>query len=132
MKRWITPLMILICIFSLSGCSNTSTSLDGIENTAEVKIIQYDKSNGTECGAIILTETANIQHIIDNLNSLELKRKKAAPRTIIEYKLFLINSNHEVIEMISISVDDWIHFDGHFHFIQSGEIDRFYIEELFK
>ena len=34
--------------------------------------------------------------------------------------------------MISISVDDWIHFDGHFHFIQSGEIDRFYIEELFK
>ena len=52
MKRWITPLMILICIFSLSGCSNTSTSLDEIENWCDDRYLMAYLEKLVELGCI--------------------------------------------------------------------------------
>ncbi len=130
MKKIMNFLFILTCILCLAGCS--STSLSGIEKATEVKIVQYDKYNGVENGMVVLTEGAEIKHIVDNLNSLEYKKMMAPRATILEYKLVFYDSNSEVFETVSIAVEEWISFDGYFHSIKSGELDRSYIAGLFE
>ena len=121
--------MLLACVFCLAGCSDTS--LNGIDQTAEIKVIQYDKSSGAETAAVVLTEESDIKHIVDNLNSLGIKKMITTGPTILEYKMVFYNSNNEVIETVSVSADDWINFDGYFHSIKSGEFDRAYLAGLF-
>ena len=130
MKKIITLLLICTCSLFLTGCSDTS--LSGIEKATEVKVVQYDKSNGVENGTIVLTAEAEIKHIVDNLNSLECNKKMAPGPTILEYKLFFYDSNIKVIETVSIAAEEWVSFDGYFHSIKSGELDRAYIAGLFE
>ena len=112
------------------GCSDIS--LSDIEKATEVKVVQYDKSNGVENGMVVLTEGSEIKHIVDNLNSLEYKKMMTIGPTILEYKLLFYDSNSEVVETVSIAVVEWISFDGYFHSIKSGELDRSYIAGLFE
>lgn len=130
MKKIITFLLIWACVFCVAGCS--STSLSGIENATEVKVIQYDKYHGTEKGMVVLTEENEIKQIVDNLNSLEYKKMITIGPTMLEYKLLFFDSNSEVIKIVFIPVEEWVSFDGYFHSIKSGELDRAYIAGLFE
>lgn len=130
MKKFIALVLALVCVLALVGCSNGS--IKGIDKTTRIEVVQYDKSNGTEIGTVTLTEETSIKCIVDDLNSLKLKRMENNEPTVLEYKLTLYNSNGEVIETISIPANDWIGFDGYFHSITSGELDRAYIAGLFE
>ena len=130
MKRLIAFVLALICVLSLVGCSNGS--IKGIDKATKIVVVQYDKSNGTEIGTVTLTENTDIKHIVDNLNSLKLKKMKYNDPTVLEYKLVFFNAAGETIETISIPVNDWIDFDGYFHSITGGELDRAYIAGLFE
>ena len=130
MKKLIALVLILICILGLVGCSNTS--IKGIDKATEIEVIQYDKSSGAEIGTVVLTEEDAIKHIVDNLNSLNLKKMKNTDPTVLEYRLVFCNSNNKVIKTISIPVNDWISFDGYFHSITAGVLDRAYIAGLFE
>jgi len=130
MKGLIAFVLALICVLSLVGCSNGS--IKGIDKATKIVVVQYDKSNGTEIGTVTLTENTDIKHIVDNLNSLKLKKMKYNDPTVLEYKLVFFNAAGETIETISIPANEWIDFDGYFHSITSGELDRAYIAGLFE
>ena len=129
MKKLIAIVLALVCVLSLVGCSNAL--IKGIDEAIKIEVVQYDKSNGTEIGTVALTEETSIKHIVDNLNSLKLKKMNYNEPTVLEYKLTFFNAEGEMIETISIPANDWVDFDGSFHSIASGELDRAYIAGLF-
>ena len=128
MKKLIAIVLALICVLGLVGCSNGS--IKGIDKATEIEVVQYDISSGAEIGTVVLTEEADIKHIVDNINSLKLKKMENTDPTVLEYKLVFCNANNEVIETVSIPANDWLGFDGYFHSITSGELDRAYIAGL--
>jgi len=130
MKKLIVSIMILVCLIGLVGCSNSS--IKGINKATEIEVIQYDKLSGAEIGSVVLTEEDNIKHVVDNLNSLKLKKMENTDPTIIEYKLVFCNLNNKIIKTISIPANDWISYDGYFHSITKGELDRAYMAGLFE
>ena len=130
MKKLIALVLALICVLGLVGCSNGS--IKGIDKAAEIEVVQYDISSGTEIGTVVLTEEADIKHIVDNINSLKLKKMENTDPTVLEYRLVFCNANNKVIETVSIPANDWLGFDGYFHSITSGELDRAYIAGLFE
>ena len=129
MKKLIALVLALVCVLGLVGCSNGS--IKGIDKATEIEVIQYDISSGAEIGTVALTEDTDIKHIVDNLNSLKLKKMENTDPTVLEYKLVFCNANNKVIETVSIPANDWLGFDGYFHSITSGELDRSYIAGLF-
>ena len=129
MKKLIALVLALVCVLGLVGCSNSS--IKGIDKATLIEVVQYDKSNGTEIGTVTLTEETDIKHIVDNLNSLKLKKMSYNEPTVLEYKLTFFNAEGEMIETISIPANDWVEVDGSFHSITSGELDRAYIAGLF-
>ena len=129
MKKLIALVLALVCVLGLVGCSNGA--IKGINKATEIEVVQYDKSSGAEIGTVVLTEEDAIKHIVDNLNNLKLKKMENTDPTILEYQLVFCNSNNKVIETISIPANDWIGFDGYFHSITNGELDRAYIAGLF-
>ena len=130
MKKLIAIVLALVCVLSLVGCSNAL--IKGIDKAIKIEVVQYDKSNGTEIGTVVLTEETSIKHIVDNLNSLKLKKMNYNEPTVLEYKLTFFNAEGEMIETISIPANDWVEVDGSFHSITSGELDRAYIAGLFE
>ena len=128
-EKLIALVLALICVLGLVGCSNGS--IKGIDKATEIEVVQYDISSGAEIGTVVLTEEADINHIVDNINSLRLKKMENTDPTVLEYKLVFCNANNEVIETVSIPANDWLGFDGYFHSITSGELDRAYIAGLF-
>ena len=129
MKKLLALALALICALGLVGCSNGS--IKGIDKATEIEVVQYDISSGAEIGTVVLTEKADIKHIVDNINSLKLKKMENTDPTVLEYKLVFCNANNEVIETVSIPANDWLGFDGYFRSITSGELDRAYIAGLF-
>ena len=130
MKKLIALVLALICVLGLVGCSNGS--IKGIDKATEIEVVQYDISSGAEIGTVVLTEEADIKHIVDNLNSLKLKKMENTDPTVLEYKLVFCNSNNKVIKTVSIPVNEWLSFEGYFHSITSGELDRAHIVGLFE
>ena len=130
MKKLIALVLALICVLGLVGCSNGS--IKGIDKATEIEVVQYDISSGAEIGTVVLTEEADIKHIVDNINSLKLKKMENTDPTVLEYRLVFCNANNKVIETVSIPANDWLGFDGYFHSITSGELDRAYIAGLFE
>ena len=112
MKKLIVLVLALVCVLGLVGCSNGS--IQGIDKTTKIEVVQYDKSNGTGIGTVTLTEETSIKHIVDNLISLKLKKMSYNEPTVLEYKLTFFNADGETIETISIPADDWVDFDGSF------------------
>lgn len=129
MKKVTALVLALVSVLGLAGCSNGS--MIGIDKITEIEVVRYDKTSGAEIGTIVLTEETDIKHIIDNLNSLNFKKMENTDPTVLEYKLAFCDSNNRVIKTVSIPVNDWIGFDGYFHSITRGELDRAYIAELF-
>lgn len=129
MKKLIVLVLTMACVLSLVGCSKNLSS--NIDEATELKIVQYDVSNGEKTVTVTITDGTSINHIVDNLKSLKLKKIENNDPTVLEYKLTFYKSNGEAVETISISVNDWLGFDGYFHSITSGELDRAYILRFF-
>ena len=130
MKKCITLVLILICGLSFVSCS--SDTIKGIDNANKIEVVQYDKLNGDEVDTATVTEETVIKHIVDNLNSLKFKKINYNEPTVLEYKLTFFNADGETIEIIYIPANDWVDFDGSFHSISNGELDRTYIAGLFE
>lgn len=130
MKKLIAFALALVCVLGLVGCSNNP--IRGIDKATIIKVVQYDTSGDTESETIILAEEASIKRIVDNLNSLRLKKMENNEPTVLEYKLIFYNSNGETIKTVSIPVNDWVGYDGYFYSITSGELDRANIAGLFE
>lgn len=130
MRKYIALVLALVCVLSLVGCSNNLIS--GIDKATKIEVAQYDIFNGEEIGAVTITEETSIKHIVDNLNSLKLKKMEYNEPIVLEYNLTFYDAGGERIETIAIPANDWVGYDGYFHSITSGELDRTYIARLFE
>ena len=128
-KALMAVALALACALGLAGCS--SGSIQGIDKATGIEVVRYDTSSGAEIGTLALAEEADIKHIVDNLNSLKLKKMENTEPTVLAYKLVFCNANNRVIKAVSIPAHDWVGFDGYFHSIASGELDRAYLAGLF-
>ena len=105
-------------------------SITGIDCATKVEVTKYDM--GEELGSITLTEEASVKHIVDNLNSLKLKKLEYNEPTAIEYELTFCNTEGETIKTISLTLNGWVDYHGSLHSVVSGELDVAYLEELFE
>lgn len=113
--------MILFCIIS-AGCVITDTTQTTV---SKIEIIIGD----TKETVAVLGEQ-DIQHICENLRSLELVKMEYTTPTILDYTLKFYDAEGELIESLDISVENWISYDGYFHYIKKGEFDQEFIAEL--
>ena len=104
-------------------------SIEGIDGATKIEAAKYDM--GEEIGRVTVTKEADVQHIVDNLNSLKLKKLESNEPTAIEYELTFYNADGEIMRTISITLDGWVDY-GSFHSVVSGELDVEYIEGLFE
>ena len=129
MRKFTVIALMVICMFGLVACSNNS--FNDLNKTTDIEVIRYDKLSGTEIGTVVLTNESSIEHIVNNLQSLKLKKMDYNDPTVLEYRWVFYNSSNKIIITISIPSHEWIGFDGYFHSITSGELDRDYIAGLF-
>ena len=108
--------------------TNYAKSIEGIDGATKIEVTKYDI--GEEIGRITVTEEASVNHIVDNLNSLKLKKLEYNMPTAIEYELTFYNADGEIMRTISITLDGWVD-SGSLHSVVSGELDIEYIEGLF-
>ena len=108
--------------------TNYAKSIEGIDGATKIEVTKYDI--GEEIGRITVIEEASVNHIVDNLNSLKLKKLEYNMPTAIEYELTFYNADGEIMRTISITLDGWVDF-GSLHSVVSGELDIEYIEGLF-
>ena len=114
--------LLLFCIFS-AGCI-----VDDSPKVADIAKIEIIIEGINEVVAV--TGESDIQHICENLQSLELVKMEYTEPTILDYTLKFYDEDGELVESLMISVQDWISYDGYFHYISNGEFDRKFIAEL--
>ena len=93
----------------------------------EIKRYRYNAST-EETRTVTVTEEASINHIIDNLTSLTLKKRAHGGHEPIglEYKLHFYNADGEIFRVIGISLDGLVDY----HSVIGGELDTDYIDGL--
>ena len=128
-KKAIPFVLLLVCIFGLVGCS--AGALRNIDRATVIEVIRYDISNGQKTDSVMVTEKSEIKHIVDNLNSLKLKKLEYNEPTVLEYELSFIDENGDRIAAVYVPANDWIDFGDGFYSIVRGELDREYISAVF-
>lgn len=97
----------------------------------EIKRYRYNAS-AEETRTVTVTEEASINHIVDNLTSLNLKAREHGGQSGepigLKYRLYFYNTDEEIIVEVSISLDGLVNY----HSVISGELDEAYIAGLFE
>ena len=92
---------------------------------------RYDVSD-EETRSVTVTEKTSIDHIVDNLTSLNLKAREHGGQSGepigLKYRLYFYNADEEIIVEVSISLDGLVNY----HSVISGELDEAYIAGLFE
>ncbi len=109
------------CIIS-AGCIITDMPQTPV---SKIEIIVGDTTK-----AIAVLGEREIQHICENLRSLELVKMEYTKPTICDYTLKFYGAEGKLIESLDISAEGWISYDGYFHYVRGGEFDREFISEL--
>ena len=104
-------------------------TVKGIDGATKIEVVKYDI--GKEIGRVTLTEEASVNHIVDNLNSLKLKRLTYNEPTAKKYELTFYDADGEIMRTIAITLDGWVDY-GSFYSVVSGELDMQYIDNLFQ
>jgi hypothetical protein len=107
-----------------------SNSISGIDKAARIEVVRFDPTNGSKTGTVSITAETDIKHIVDNLNALSLQKMDYNKPTVREYELTFYHANGEITQQLSISVNGWVGFDGYYHVITYGKLDRTYLSGL--
>jgi len=128
-------LMINLClIIFISICGiiwwNVPSSLTNIEPYDVSKIEIFDGNTGT---AITITKISDIEHIINNLNSVNLKKEAVSlGRMGYSFKTTIYKANGKVYRKFIINSTDTIRNDPFFYKDSLSSIDYAYIRNLIK
>ena len=106
--------------------TETEEEIKGLDKAAKIEVTQYDI--GIVVDAITVTEAATINHIVDNLTSLTLKKRNGCEPIALEYELTFYNKDGERIKVIDISLDGLVDYNS----VISGELDKTYLAGLFE
>lgn len=125
MKKIVVLIISLLITFSLIGCSKKIDS----SNFRKLVIKEYEINSSNISNEVIIKDYESIKHIIDNINSLSLKKMSKNEPTQILYEL-LFYDNNQNIKNIGITALGWLDIDGKFHKIKKGNFDIEYIKLL--
>ena len=125
MKKVLSCVLLLTLTFLLAGCA----SLGDLSTTTKIVVTKYTEV-GEVAETVTVTETEKIQHICDNLNSLQLTRKDPSEGAAKTYELTFI-ARGTTLRTVFITSNEWLAFDGYTHAPVKGELDFAYIKGLF-
>ena len=133
MKKTIIILLSVVAIF-LVGFSvwyNIPIDLMSLDHNEVLEIVVF---NGNTGKVTHITDKGEIQHIIDNLNDVELKRSKPSvgySGYSFKTTIYLLDGNEaDGWNNFIINSDDRIRKDPFFYTVSKGKIDYDYIESI--
>ncbi len=133
MKKKIIILLSVVAIF-LVGFSiwyNVPIDLMSLEHNEVLEIVVF---NGNTGNTTHITDKEQIQHIIENLNDVELKRSKpSVGYSGFSFKttIYLLDGNEaDDWNNFIINSDDTIRKDPFFYTVNKGKIDYDYIKSI--
>lgn len=128
-KKMVTLLsFIAVIIIGIFIWWNVPSSITNIAPSEVSKIEIFDGNTGK---AITITAPADIEHIIENLNTVALKKEKISLGTTgYSFRTTIYKSDGNVYKEFIISSSNTIRKDPFFYRDSSGSIDYEYIQKL--
>lgn len=133
MKQKIVIVLSVIVIF-LAGIAiwyNVPIDLMNLEYNEVVEIVVF---NGNSGNVTHITDKEQIQHIVENLNTIEIRRSKlSVGYSGHSFKVTICLSDENEIgnwKNFIINSDDTIRKDPFFYSVTKGKIDYSYIENI--
>lgn len=121
--------MIFVIIIGFLIWWNASCSITDIAPSEVSKIEIFDGNTGE---SITIVNSTDIEHIINNLNVILLKKEKVSLGYMgYSFRTTVYKSNGDVYKKFSINSSDTIRKDPFFYFDSTGSIDYRYIQKLF-
>lgn len=121
--------MIFVIIIGFLIWWNASCSITDIAPSEVSKIEIFDGNTGE---SITIVNSTDIEHIINNLNVILLKKEKVSLGYMgYSFRTTVYKSNGDVYKKFSINSSDTIRKDPFFYFDCTGSIDYKYIQKLF-
>ena len=133
MKKRIMILLSVVAIFlvSFSVWYNIPIDLMSLEHNEVLEIVVF---NGNTGKTTHITDKEQIQHIIDNLNDVELKRSKLSVGYLgysFKMTIYLLDGNEaDGWNNFIINSDNTIRKDPFFYTVNKGKIDYDYIKSI--
>lgn len=130
-KKSLVAILSIIAVITIGGLSwwNTPSSIVDINPSEVSKIDFFDGNTGK---SITVTEEADIAHIINNLNSLSLKKESLSLGYVgYSFKTTIYRTNGNVYKEFIINSENKIRIDPFFYKVTSDKIDYDYIRSLF-
>lgn len=125
--------VILICLIGVIVWYNTPLGLTDLAPDEVMEIVVF---NGNSGETTHITDEKQIQHIIQNLNDVEVKRSKPSVGYMgysFKMTIYLSDGNEaDGWNNFIINSENTIRKDPFFYSVVSGEIDYDYIESIVK
>ena len=125
--------VIVICLIGIIVWYNTPL---GLTDLAPDKVMEIVVFNGNSGETTYITDEQQIQHIIQNLNDVEVKRSKPSVGYMgysFKITIYLSDGNEaDGWNNFIINSENTIRKDPFFYSVVSGEIDYDYIESIVK
>lgn len=128
MKKCIIFILTLICVFNLTGCSETNMTFD-IQNAS--KIVLRSGNNGTMAE---ITDPEDIQYITDSINALKFSREDKVNSDGWTYSLCWYDESGSVLEELTLMGDGCtVIYDGYYYkgMAVDYEIDLVFLDDQF-
>ena len=133
MKKRIPILLsvVLIVLVGITVWFHTPIDLMNLDTNKVMEIVVF---NGNSGNTTHIEDKEQIQHIIDNLNDIEIKRSKlSAGYTGYSFKVTIYLSDGNEADgwnNFIINSDDTLRKDPFFYSVTKGRIDYSYIENI--
>ena len=125
--------VILICLIGVIVWYNTPLGLTDLAPDEVMEIVVFNDNSGETTH---ITDEQQIQHIIQNLNDVEVKRSKPSVGYMgysFKMTIYLSDGNEaDGWNNFIINSENTIRKDPFFYSVVSGEIDYDYIESIVK
>ncbi len=107
---------------------NIATSITNIPPTEVSKIEIFDGNTGK---SVVITDATNIEHIIENLNAVSIKKEKVSLGYMgYSFRTTIYKTDGTVYKKFIINSSNTIRKDPFFYRVSSESIDYNYIQEL--
>jgi len=133
MKKKIAILLSVVVIFlvGIAVWYNAPIDLMNLDHNEVMEIVVF---NGNSGNTTHIKDKEQIQHIIDNLNDVEVKRSKLSvgySGYSFKVTIYLSDGNEaDDWNNFIINSNDTIRKDPFFYFVTKGKIDYSYIENI--
>ena len=109
MKKYISLVLALLCVFLFSACFDKTITFD-VDEISKLRI-------KSPFGEVIITDNAFIHSITENINSLDFEKKSATDEESYIYLLTWLDTNGDQIARVAITEENGsqISYNGYYY-----------------